>query len=155
MVKKISWHTTFGEINIFERTFLYESHLIRPFCLAAGVKKRAYSFLLQRRITDFGADLSFSRASEKLKEHYGISIPISSIRKITERHGKNVKESERLKTDIPDEKGIDCVKCRMKTHRLESATAILKIGRDSLIIKGHWRLICPSVPVRLKALTAI
>ncbi len=92
---------------------MYEGNLFRPFCLSAGVKGRAYSLPLQRRITDFGADVSFSRASEKLKEHYGITVPVSSIQIITEAHAENVKESEQLTTDIPDEKGVECVIAEM------------------------------------------
>jgi len=88
---------------------LYEGNLLRPFCLSAGVKGRTYSLPLQRRITDFGADASFSRASEKLKEHYGITIPVSSIQRITEGHAENIKENEKLKTDIPDERGVEYV----------------------------------------------
>ena len=64
---------------------------------------------LQRRITDFGADKSFSKACEKLKEHYGIVIPVSAIRNITEAHGEMIKESEQLQTDIPDEAGVACL----------------------------------------------
>ena len=88
---------------------MYKGHLLRPFCLSAGIKGRDYSLPLQRRITDFGADTSFSRASEKLKEHYGITIPVSSIRTITERHAGNMKDNEKLNTDIPDDRGVDYV----------------------------------------------
>ena len=88
---------------------MYEDQFFRPFCLSAGLKGRAYSLPLQRRITDFGADASFSRAYEKLKEHYGISIPVSSIRRITECHAENMKGSEQLRTDIPNGKGVECV----------------------------------------------
>lgn len=82
-----------------------EGRLIRPFSLSAGLQSRSYSLPLQRRITDFGADASFSRASEKLKEHYGITIPVSSIQSITEGHAENIKDNEKLKTDIPDKRG--------------------------------------------------
>ena len=92
---------------------MYEGNLLRPFCLSAGIKGRAYSLPLQRRITDFGADASFSRASEKLKEHYGISIPVSSIQRITESHAENVKDNEKFKTDIPDERGVEYVVAEM------------------------------------------
>ncbi len=37
-------------------------------------------------MVDFGADVSFGEASKKLKEHYGIEVPASSVRKQTLQH---------------------------------------------------------------------
>ena len=90
-----------------------EGHLIRPLSLSAGLKARSYSLPLQRRMTDFGADESFSKASGKMKEHYGITIPVSSIQRITEGHAENIKENEALKTDIPDKRGVEYVIAEM------------------------------------------
>ncbi len=85
--KKTPWYTTFGEIAIIERSFLDGCHFLRPFCLSAEVKARGYFLSLQHRITDFwGRCLFFQGFAEKMKEHYGITIPVSSIRKITEAH---------------------------------------------------------------------
>jgi hypothetical protein len=42
---------------------------------------------VQRALTDFGADESFEKASQKLLEHYGIIISDSTIRRIVEKHG--------------------------------------------------------------------
>ena len=39
-------------------------------------------------MVDFGADVSFAAASQKLKEHYGIDIPSSSIRARTLHHSQ-------------------------------------------------------------------
>jgi len=58
---------------------------------------------------DFGADESFCRACEKMREHYGIEIAESSIMWIAEGHAENMKENERLQTDIADEGGAVCV----------------------------------------------
>ena len=52
---------------------------------------------LERRITDFGADVSFCTVNNKLREHYGISLSESAIRSITLKHAekiKNIQESE-------------------------------------------------------------
>lgn len=46
---------------------------------------------LQRAIVDFAADESFGRAVKKLKEHYSIDIPESTIRKITYLHAYKMK----------------------------------------------------------------
>lgn len=45
---------------------------------------------LQRVMTDFGADHSFAKVPEKLREHYGITLAVSTIQKITEFHGNKM-----------------------------------------------------------------
>jgi len=82
---------------------------VRPFCLSAEVRPRGYSQPLQRRITDFGADVSFGRISRKLKEHYGIEVPFSSARDITEAHARTIREKESLETEIPERTGVGCI----------------------------------------------
>lgn len=63
---------------------------LRPFSLSAQVKCRSYSRHLQRAIVDFGADVSFQEAQQKLVEHYRIELPVSSIQTIVENHAKNI-----------------------------------------------------------------
>jgi hypothetical protein len=46
--------------------------------------------LLRRIISDFGADHAFGQVPKKLKEHYGISVPISAVRDITEHHAEEI-----------------------------------------------------------------
>jgi hypothetical protein len=41
-------------------------------------------------VTDFGADVSFVDAAKKMQEHYGIDLPASTIRLITEKHAQNM-----------------------------------------------------------------
>jgi hypothetical protein len=65
-----------------ERIFTKEGKLFRAFCKSAKVKSLGYSLALQRAISDFGADGSFSSAVMKMKEHYGIEVPASTIRLI-------------------------------------------------------------------------
>jgi hypothetical protein len=92
---------------------LHQGHLLRPFSHSAGVTARAYSLPLQRRMTDFGADESFPKACEKMEEHYGITIPVSSMRSITEAHAQHIKDTEQLHTDIPDQPGVDWIIAEM------------------------------------------
>ena len=80
--------------------------MIRPFCQSAAVKCRGYSQPLQRAITDFGADVTFARLPEKLQEHYGIQVPISSARVITEKHGASMLASQQLQTDLTQSRGM-------------------------------------------------
>ena len=42
-------------------------------------------------MVDFGSDESFHKAEIKLKEHYGISAPLSGIRRITLVHARTIK----------------------------------------------------------------
>jgi len=51
-------------------------------------------------MTDFGADESFCDAVEKLQEHYGISLPASSVRAVTQRHAQQMLDRD-LETDLP------------------------------------------------------
>ena len=68
------------------------------------MKSRGYSLRLQRAITDFGADDAFEEASRKLKEHYGIEVPTSATRAITEQHGEAMKEERDLamESELPE-----------------------------------------------------
>lgn len=63
-----------------------------------GVVCRTASGPLQRVLTDFGADHAFGRVPGKLKEHYGIEMPASTIRRITERHAERCLEKESART---------------------------------------------------------
>ncbi len=62
----------------------------RPFSESARVSCRGHSLLLQRRLTDFGAEKSFARAAEQVKEHYGIDVSPSTVRRVTEAHGQQL-----------------------------------------------------------------
>ena len=61
---------------------------------------------MQRIITDFGADIPFGRIPKKLKEHYGISVPVSSAQKITQTHAAQVLKEHQTQTQIPASKGV-------------------------------------------------
>jgi len=67
---------------------------VRPFLRAAAVSPRSCSLPLQRALTDFGADHGFGHVPKKLQEHYGITIAVSTVRKLTERHGAQMREQQ-------------------------------------------------------------
>jgi hypothetical protein len=73
MVKKVCWHSTFGEIEVIEPIFRYLGQQLRPFLKSSGLTNRCCSAPLQRVITDFGADHAFGQVSSKIQEHYGIT----------------------------------------------------------------------------------
>jgi hypothetical protein len=104
--KKVFWHTTLGDVSVNEQTFIINGKLVRPFSHSANVTCRSYSLLLQRRITDFGSDASFGKAVEKMNEHYGLTVPESSIRLMTQRHGDNLLDISQDSSLDNEDKGV-------------------------------------------------
>jgi cell fate (sporulation/competence/biofilm development) regulator YmcA (YheA/YmcA/DUF963 family) len=62
-----------------------------------GVENRAFSKRCQKLITDFGIEESFQKATERMKEHHGIELNASTMRKITLTHAAR---SEKLATEV-------------------------------------------------------
>lgn len=80
-----------------------------PFVCSAEVSCRDYSLLLERVITDFGADVSFGQVVEKLKEHYGITISASAVQNITKKHAKACHDMLEQDADLPSNKEAQCL----------------------------------------------
>ena len=79
------------------------SKRVRPFVRSARVSARGCSRLLQRALSDLGADLPYARAMDKLVEHYGIMVAESTIRKVTLRHAQKMHEqSQGFPQGLPD-----------------------------------------------------
>jgi len=87
--------------------------VVRPFSQSARVQSRGYSTPLQRRITDFGADVPFGKVPKKLREHYGINVPITTACRITEKHGEKAAALQERIHEIPETKGAECVVAEM------------------------------------------
>jgi len=81
--------------------------VVRPFQKAAEVHCRGYSRPLQRVITDFGSDVAFGKIPKKMKEHHGVSIPISAGQEITETHAQHILESQQWETEIEAIAGVE------------------------------------------------
>ena len=105
MVKKLWWHTTFGEIEVYEQEFRVTGQRFRPFSDLANVHCRGCSITLQRVITDFGADHAFGLVPKKLQEHYGIGLSASTVRAITEHHAGQIYQAQELIIDQPQADG--------------------------------------------------
>ena len=58
---------------------------------------RSVSLPLQRVLVDFGADHAFGRVPDRLREHYGIGMPVSTIRLTTEHHAQCLFEQEQAR----------------------------------------------------------
>jgi hypothetical protein len=111
-------------------------------------------------MTDFGADDSFGEGAKKVKEHYGIEVPISGVRKVTQAHGEAMlreepeselgKQGARLViagmdgSMIPivsietSEKGRK-IKDKRKHRHLGWKEARLCVARDPRSVSGHYR----------------
>jgi len=78
--------SSYGSITVNEQCFRYQGRFVRPFSQSARVYCRQYSRLLERTITDFGADGSLQSAAAKIEEHYGIALARSSVKNTTLKH---------------------------------------------------------------------
>lgn len=57
-------------------------------------------------MTDFGADGPFADAAAKLREHYGIDVPVTTVRVITERHGAAMRGHQPQRSPWPEAPGV-------------------------------------------------
>lgn len=64
--------------------------LLRPFSRDTSVTSHSYSRHLQRVLADFGAEGSFARSVERIREHYGLTVPVSAVRQYTLLHGRHI-----------------------------------------------------------------
>lgn len=89
--KTLKFHTLYGVVEVQERIWRSSSssyHRLLPNLL--GISHRGYTWELQRAVTDFGLDHSFAAARGKLIEHYGVELPVSSIRKCAEANAQRI-----------------------------------------------------------------
>ena len=112
--KKFHWRSSFGEISVEEAIFCHKGNgrLASRLKESFGVECRAPSRRLQRIMTDFGADEPFVRAAEKIREHYGVEVPASSVRNVTLAHAREFarQEQEALDEQYPRlPEGVDRV----------------------------------------------
>lgn len=77
------------------------------------MRHRGCSRPLQRVVTDFGADVAFAQVEDKLVEHYGILLPESTIRRLTESHAQNIYTTTQVDETWPDEAGCRTVVVEM------------------------------------------
>jgi hypothetical protein len=93
--------TKYGRIEVEEEIFRLgrEGAELRPFQTSAEVECRGYSRPLQRVVVDFGAEGSFEKGSERIKEHYGIDVPASAVRRLTLSHGDAIKQQQEQERD--------------------------------------------------------
>jgi hypothetical protein len=64
-------------------------------------------------VTDFAADVSFAQTMDKLVEHYGVLLPESTIRRITEYHAQQIFVRQTPQEAWPQQPGCDTVIAEM------------------------------------------
>lgn len=99
----MSWGSRFGRIEVMEQG--YQSKVngkqMRPFVRVAKVRNRGISLGLQRVLVDFGADTSFAKAVEKVKEHYRVKVNESLVREATLKHGEQMQMGIEVEARMP------------------------------------------------------
>ena len=60
-------------------------------------------------MADFGADDPFQGAAGKLKEHYGIDVPVSRVWDVTQKHGEAMLARQAQVPVWPDRPGVDAL----------------------------------------------
>ena len=56
-------------------------------------------------MTDFGAESSFGKAVERVKEHYGIEVPSGAVRQITEHHAEAMLKQQQVFKELSGQGG--------------------------------------------------
>jgi hypothetical protein len=78
--------STFGQVEVWERTWRAGSKNLRPVLSRLEVDVRGCSRRLQRVLTDFGADEAFAPAAAKVGEHYGVEVNAERVRQVSLHH---------------------------------------------------------------------
>lgn len=93
--------TKYGRVEVEEQIFRLgtQGSEIRPFQVSAGVECRGYSLPLQRVMVDFGAEESFDKAAQRIKEHYHIELCESAVRRVTLTHAAAINEEQEQERD--------------------------------------------------------
>ena len=93
--KTLKWWSTYGLIEVEER--LWRSNCqsyIRVLPEAIGVSQRGRSLALERVLSDFGLEKSFSQAAVSVKEHYGFEISPSTVSRTSIKHASGIGQQQ-------------------------------------------------------------
>ena len=91
--KALSWWCCYGSVTIQERIWQAPGRdYLRVFSTQAGIRARGKSQRLQRAMSDFGAEHSFGKSCQRIKEHYGFAINATAVRETTLEHAGRARE---------------------------------------------------------------
>jgi len=94
---------------------------------------------MERVATDFGADSSFAAAAEKIVEHYGVTLPESTVRRITERHAKQISEQPLPSKKWPQRPGVAQIIAEMDGGMVPIVEPSAGDGDKRKGKKLHWK----------------
>jgi len=105
--------------------------------------------VLQRVVTDFGAERTFRQAEAQLQEHYGISLLPTTIRRITEGHAQRLHEHLERTQQYPETLGVDYIIAEMDgSWHMNAAHSARILPRCSKNLLTMWGTLYLIVPVR-------
>ena len=79
-------------VSVCERLWRSQNKsYVRPLPARLGVTPRGRSRRLERVLADFGAEHSFARAADSVREHYGFAIGTSAVRDATLEHAQRAR----------------------------------------------------------------
>jgi hypothetical protein len=81
-------------------------------------------------MTDFGADGPFAAAAAKLREHYGIDVPVSTVRAITEQHGAAMLAGQPQGSPWPEPPGVPRLIAEMDGSMVPRVDTAAPAGSD-------------------------
>jgi len=156
------WNTSVAKIEVVETCFLRKKKYkepnkrINPFEELTGVFNHCYSMRFQKLVTDFGVEESFGLAAQRMKEHHGVEINVSSARKITEYHAgraavldaglpSKVKQSSKRMIVEMDGEMVPVVEYAPSTDRRKTKTNLwqeLRIGTAQNLGEANWQYAC-------------
>ncbi len=129
---------------------------INPFEELTGISNRCYSMRFQKLVTDFGTEESFGLAVQRMKEHHGVEINISSARTITEYHASRaasidnglpskVKQTSKQMILEMDGEMVPIVEYRASKDRRKTKMNLwkeLRVGTAQNVGETTWQYAC-------------
>lgn len=103
----------------------------RIFCKRIGVAARGKSRALKRVLSDFGAEHAFAQAAARVKEHYGIELHASAVRRAT------------LETAARAQR-------KLETKYAGTYRALPAVGQDHVVAEADGTMLCTVKPGRRK-----
>ncbi|NJO17245.1 MAG: ISKra4 family transposase [Thioploca sp.] len=94
-------------MEVSETVYRKLGRRLRAFSQRAQVIGRGCSLPLQRVVTDFGAERAFGKVVTPLQEHYGITLPVTTIRRITESHAQRLHARLERIQEYPSQVGCE------------------------------------------------
>jgi len=87
--KKVLWNTSIGKVEVVQQCYLTRkrrrepSHRIHPLEDFSRIRNKGYSKRCQKLVSDLAIEQSFAQSAQRLKEHHGLDMNSTTVRRIT------------------------------------------------------------------------